>query len=85
MTNNELKIKFKFAGGSVWESTTIVVVPVQLGRRKCRMEWQIVEAPIPLLWGNRSMKKSGVLVDIPNDRMRIRGVWTDLIVSVNKH
>ena len=45
----------------------------------------MVEAPIPLLWGKESMKKAEVLLDLPNDRARIKGMWIDLVVSACDH
>jgi hypothetical protein len=31
------------------------------------------------------MKKAGVLLDLPEDRARVNGMWTDLVVSKGSH
>ena len=49
------------------------------------LSWHVVEAPIPLLWGKESMKKAEVLLDLPNDRARVKGLWIDLVVSDCDH
>ena len=62
------------------ESKGTITAPAVIGGKRYRMTWHMVEAPIPLLWGKKSMKKAGVLLDFSNDRVRINNIWTDLIV-----
>ena len=49
------------------------------------LSWHVVEVPIPLLWGKQSMKKAEVVLDLPNDRARVKGTWVDLVVSDCNH
>ena len=65
----------------VCESKTVISAPVEIGGKKYRLSWHVVEAPIPLLWGKESMKRAEVLLDLSNDRARIKGPWVDLIIS----
>ena len=58
-----------------------ITVPVEIGGKKYKLSWHVVEAPIPLLWGKDSMKRAEVILDLLNDRARIKGTWVDLIVS----
>ena len=44
-----------------------------------------MEAPIPLLWGKESMKKAGVLLDLPKDRARVKGEWMELATAEGCH
>ena len=81
----EGKQRFKFGGGTVFEAKVTISAPVQIGEKKYKLRWHVVEAPIPLLWGKESMKKAELLLDLPNDRARVRGTWVDLITSKCDH
>ena len=37
------------------------------------------------MWGKQSMKKAEVVLDLPNDRARVKGTWVDLVVSDCNH
>ena len=62
-----------------------IKAPVMIGDRRYKLGWHVVKAPIPLLWGKNSMKKAGVLLDLPKDRARVNGKWMDLVISKGNH
>ena len=49
------------------------------------MMWHVVKAPIPLLWGKGSMKKAKVLLDLPNNKVKILGEWVNLNLTSIGH
>ena len=65
--------KFRFGGGKVFTAIAEVRAPVIIGRKGYKLIWFMVKAPIPLLWGKKSMKKAGVLLDLSQDRSRVKG------------
>ena len=40
-----------------------------------------MEAPIPLFWGKQLLKNAEMMLDPLNNRVRIKGMWVDLVVS----
>ena len=75
--------KFRFGGGKVFAAE--IRAPVMIGNKRYSLRWHIVEAPIPLLWGKESMKKAGVLLDLPKDRARVKGEWMELATAEGSH
>merc|ERR1712112_583396 len=63
--------KFRFGGGRVVVARKEITAPIMLGNKRYNVRWHVVEAPIPLLWGKESMKKAGVVLDLPKDRARV--------------
>ena len=77
--------KFRFGGGKVFATEKEIRAPVMIGNKRYTLRWHIVEAPIPLLWGKESMKKAGVLLDLPKDRARVKGEWMELVTVEGSH
>ena len=77
--------KFRFGGGKVFDAKREIRAPVMIGTNRYYLRWHVVEAPIPLLWGKESMKKAGVLLDLPKDRARVKGEWMELITAEGSH
>merc|ERR1712112_493529 len=77
--------KFRFGGGRVVVARKEIKAPIMLGNKRYSLSWHVVEAPIPLLWGKESMKKAGVLLDLPKDRARIKGEWVELVTAEGSH
>ena len=69
----------------VCKARTRVTAPVEIAGKKYMLSWHVVDAPIPLLWGKQSMKKAEVVLDLPNDRVRIKSTWVNLAVSSCNH
>ena len=44
-----------------------------------------MNATIPLLWGKESMKKAEVLLDLPQDRAKVKGEWLELQTAKGSH
>lgn len=70
--------KFRFGGGKVMVAIQEVSAPVIIGKKHYNLQWFVVNARIPLLWGKESMKKIDVLLDLHQDRAKITGEWVDL-------
>ena len=70
--------KFRFGGGKVLVAIQEVSAPVIIGEKHYNLQWFVVNAPIPLLWGKESTKEADVLWDLPQDRAKINGEWVDL-------
>ena len=77
--------KFRFGGGKVFAAEKEIRAPVMIGTNRYYLRWHVVEAPIPLLWGKESMKKAGVLLDLPKDRARVKGEWMELTTAEGSH
>ena len=45
----------------------------------------VVMSPIPLLWSKPSMVKAGVVLNLPEDKAKILGKWTDLDITSAGH
>ena len=70
--------KFGFGGGKVMVAIQEVSAPVIIGKKHNNLQWFVVNARIPLMWGKESMKKIDVLLDLHQDRAKITGEWVDL-------
>merc|ERR1712112_337034 len=77
--------KFRFGGGKVFAAEQEVRAPVMVGTSRYYLNWYVVKAPIPLLWGKESMKKAEVLLDLPKDRARVKGEWIELATAEGSH
>ena len=77
--------KFRFGGGEVLPSLKLVTFPANLVGKKVFFRSHVVTSNIPLLWSRPSMAKAGTLLDLPNDRAQIYGIWTDLALTSVGH
>ena len=77
--------KFRFGGEKVFAVQEEVKAPVMTGNKQYSLGWFVVDTPIPLLWGKESMKKAGVLLDLPQDRARVKVEWLELATAKGSH
>ena len=71
--------QFRFEG-TMCNSRTRVTAPVGLGGKKYMINWYVMEALIPLLWGKQLVKEFKGLLDSSNVRVKVRGKWMNLVV-----
>ena len=77
--------KFRFGGGEILAATKFVTFPAQLAGRRITFKCHVVNSGIPLLWSKPSMTKAGVVLDLPNDKAKILGLWVDLDLTTAGH
>ena len=77
--------KFRFGGGEVLKALGKVTFPARLAGQTVRICSHVVRSPIPLLWSKPSMVKAGVVLDLPEDKAKILGRWTDLDITSAGH
>ena len=77
--------KFRFGGGRVLPSISLVVFPARLAGKDVMFKSHVVNSDIPLLWSRPSMAKAGVVLDLPQDKAKIFGQWTDLNMTSVGH
>ena len=77
--------RFRFGGGEVLTALRKVTFPANLAGKRVRISSHVVRSPIPLLWSKPSMMKARVLLDLPEDRARILGSWTELDTTSAGH
>ena len=70
---NDMRHKFRFGGGTVYKSDSEYIIPAMVGEKDIKIRCNVVEAPIPLLFSKRAMKKAKVCLDFVNDRMNFLG------------
>ena len=68
-----MRHKFIFGGGTIYKSDSEYIIPAMVGEQDVKIRCNVVEAPIPLYFSKRTMKKAKVCVDFVNYRMDILG------------
>ena len=64
---------FKFWGGTVLQSTKMVIFPCVIAGTECEIQADVVKSDIPLLLSKDSMKTAKVKPDLENDSASIFG------------
>ena len=77
--------KFRFGGGRVLPSISLVVFPARLAGKDIMFKSHVVNSDILLLWNRPSMTKAGIMLDFPHDKAKIFGKWTDLNMTSVGH
>ena len=77
--------RFRFGGDEVLSSLKVMSIPAVLAGRKVQIKTHVVSSTIPLLWSRPSMKKAGVVLDLPGDRAQVFGSWVDLDLTTVGH
>ena len=76
---------FKFGKGESTRSSGKIVIPVEFGRQKVKIESDIVDADIPLLLSKEALKKAETVLDFNNDSAVMFGVEQTLIATESGH
>ena len=76
---------FKFGDGVKYRSIVQVNFPGKIGRKNVRIEADIVDADVPLLFSKDSMKKAGMTVNFMMDNLIFQGQILPLTVSQSGH
>ena len=77
--------RFRFGGGKAFTDIKEVKAPVRIGSKHYNLSWFVVNTPISLLWGKESIKKAEVLLDLPQDRAKVKGDWLEHQTAKGSH
>ena len=72
---------FKFGDGEKYQSHICINFPGKLGNKNIRIEADIVDADIPLLFSKDSMKKAGMSVNFMTDTITFQRQELPLTVT----
>ena len=76
---------FKFGGGEKRSSLHAVTIPCKLGEINVKIKVEVVEAEIPLLIGNSTLKKAQSVIDISKKTITLMGQKISLEESESGH
>ena len=60
--------KFKFGDGVSVKATENVVIPAQIGEKKCNINTDVVDSDIPLLLSKESLKRARTILNLEEDK-----------------
>ena len=76
---------FKFGGGEKRSSKVAVTLPCNLAGRNVGIKTEVVDADIPLLIGNTTLKKANAILYIVEKKMELLGVKIDMEETESGH
>ena len=76
---------FRFGDGDKVESTMCKRIPVKICGKSTKLNVHIVDNDIPLLLSRNCMKDMGMIIDLPNDQVRIDNTSEDMITTESGH
>ena len=76
---------YKFGGGEMRPSKCVVAIPCHLAGKNVSIRSEVVEADIPLLLGNSSLKKAKAVLHISEAKIELMGEKVDLMETNSGH
>ena len=85
ITSEVCNMTFCFGDIDLATARTKVSIPVMICEEKTMLEVYVVDRNIPLLLAFDSMKKLGMMIDLPHSKISIKGNYQDLTLTETGH